>query len=74
MGDVVKGLLGGGGGDKGAARKAAEKSRQEQQVVNDRQLNEANRQEKQAGTRRRGPRGRRLFEDGPDGLASKLGE
>lgn len=74
MGDVAKAIFGGGGKDDSAARKAAEQSRREQKVANDRQLNEANRQEKKTSVRRRGARGRRLFEDGAGGLASTLGE
>lgn len=70
MGGVVKNLF--GGGDKSAKREA-EKSRQLQQVANDRQLSELNRNDKAIATTRRAPRGRRLFEDGSDALAGKLG-
>jgi len=71
MGNIVKGLFG-GGGDNGAAKAEAEKSRQLQQVANDRQLAEANRNTQAIGATRRAPRGRRLFEDGPDTASSVL--
>lgn len=74
MGDVVKGLFGGGSTDNSEARKEAERSRREQQVANDRQLAEANRQNSKNSGRRRAPRGKRLFEDGPSNLTSKLGD
>ncbi|MBO6893402.1 MAG: hypothetical protein JJ866_15775 [Roseibium sp.] len=74
MGEVVKGLFGGGKTDNSEARRASEQSRREQQVANDRQLAEANRQNSKNSGRRRAPRGRRLFEDGAAGLASKLGD
>lgn len=55
-----------GGGSDNSAKKEAEKSRQLQQVANDRQLAEVNRNSQAIGSTRRAPRGRRLFEDGPD--------
>ena len=70
MGKIVSGLFG-GGADK-AAKAEAEKSRQLQQVANDRQLSEANRSNTAIGATRRAPRGRRLFEDGPDTTSSVL--
>ncbi|MCF6368334.1 hypothetical protein [Rhizobium halophilum] len=69
MGKIVSGLF--GGGDNGA-KKEAEKSRQLQQVANDRQLAEANRNTQAIGATRRAPRGRRLFEDGPDTASAVL--
>lgn len=71
MGGIVKNLFGGGGSDK-AAKAEAEKSRQLQRVANDRQLAEANRNSNAIGATRRAPRGRRLFEDGPDTASSVL--
>lgn len=68
MGGVAKMLF---GGTDNTAKKEAEKSRQLQQVSNDRQLAELNRNDKAVGATRRAPRGRRLFEDGPD-AASKV--
>jgi hypothetical protein len=68
---AVKGLFG-GGADK-SARQEAEKSRQTQRVANDRQLSEANRNSQAIGASRRAPRGRRLFEDGPDNASAVLG-
>lgn len=70
MTQVVSGLFG-GGGDKTASKEAA-KSRQLQQVANDRQLAEANRNSAAVGATRKAPRGRRLFEDGPDNTSSVL--
>lgn len=70
MAQAVKGLF--GGGDK-TAKREAEKSRQLQQVANDRQLAEANRNDKAIGATRRAPRGRRLFEDaGASGASAVL--
>lgn len=69
MGKIVQGLFGGGND---AAKKEAEKSRQMQQVANDRQLAEANRNTQAIGATRRAPRGKRLFEDGPDAASSVL--
>lgn len=66
---AVKGLF--GGGDGGAAKREAEKSRQLQAVANDRQLSDLNRKDTAVGATRKAPRGRRLFEDGPD-TASKV--
>ena len=68
---AVQGLFGLGGGDR-AAEKAAQQSRATQQVANDRQLAEANRNSAAVGATRRAPRGRRLFEDGPDNASSVL--
>lgn len=70
MSQAIKGLFGGGQGD---ARRAAEQSRQAQAVANDRQLSALNRQDKASAVSRRAPRGRRLFEDGPDMAATVLG-
>ncbi len=75
MGKVISGLFGGGQKpDNSAAVEASERSRKEQQVANDRQLASANREQQKTSTRRRAPRGRRLFEDGPGGLATSLGD
>lgn len=71
MGGIIKNLFGGGSKDNGA-KEEAEKSRQLQQVANDRQLAEANRNTRAIGATRRAPRGRRLFEDGPDTASSVL--
>lgn len=70
MGNVVKGLF--GGGDNGA-KKAQEESRQLQQVANDRQLASLQQDDKAVAATRRAPRGRRLFEDGPDSASAVLG-
>ncbi|MDW5313734.1 hypothetical protein [Rhizobium sp. PL01] len=70
--EAVKGLFG-GGSDKNDAAKAAQESRQTQQVANDRQLSEANRNSQAIGATRRAPRGRRLFEDGPNSASAVLG-
>ena len=67
---AITGLFGGGANT--AAKKEAEKSRQLQQVANDRQLSELNRNDKAVGATRRAPRGRRLFEDGPDAATAVL--
>lgn len=71
MGDLAKLLTGGGQGD---AKAEADRARKERAVANDRQLQAANEQDKKASGSRRAPRGRRLFEDGALGLATKLGE
>ncbi|WP_292055516.1 hypothetical protein [Martelella sp.] len=42
-------------------------------MSNDRQLAEVNRADNKAAISRRPPRGRRLFEDGPDGMSAVLG-
>lgn len=68
---AVKGLFGGGGNDD--VKKANEQSKQTQQVANDRQLAEANRNNKAIAATRRAPRGRRLFEDGPANASAVLG-
>ncbi|MBY2992488.1 hypothetical protein HF272_13720 [Rhizobium leguminosarum] len=70
MGNVVKGLFGGGDG---GAKKAAAESRQLQQVANDRQLASLQTEDKAVAATRRAPRGRRLFEDGPDSASEVLG-
>ncbi|WP_257791072.1 hypothetical protein [Rhizobium cremeum] len=41
-------------------------------MANDRQLAEANRNSAAVGATRKAPRGRRLFEDGPDNASSVL--
>lgn len=69
---AVQGLFGLGGGDR-SAEKAAEQSRATQQVANDRQLAEANRDKTAVAASRRAPRGRRLFEDGPQSASAVLG-
>ncbi len=69
MGKIVSGLFGGGDN---SAKKEAEKSRQLQRVANDRQLAEANRNSTAIGATRKAPRGRRLFEDGPDTASAVL--
>lgn len=69
MTNVVKGLF--GGGDNGA-KKAAEESKKAQAVANDRQLAELNRQDQASSLSRRAPRGRRLFEDGPESAPKVL--
>ena len=71
MGRIVRGLFG-GGADK-EAKQEAQKSRELQAVSNDRQLAEGNRADNKAAISRRPPRGRRLFEDGPDGMSAVLG-
>jgi hypothetical protein len=68
---AVKGLFGLGGNDDAA--KAARESKQTQAVANDRQLQEANRNNQAIGATRRAPRGRRLFEDGPANASAVLG-
>lgn len=67
---AVQGLF--GGGAKKDAEKAAKESRQTQMVANDRQLAEANRNSQAIVASRRAPRGRRLFEDGPDTASAVL--
>lgn len=69
---AVKNLFGFGGSGDDQARRQAEQSRQLQQVANDRQLAEANRNNAAVGASRRAPRGRRLFEDGPEGASAVL--
>ncbi len=70
MTKFVKGLF--GGGDNGA-KEEARKNRELQAVSNDRQLAEVNRADSKAAVPRKAPRGRRLFEDGPDGMSAVLG-
>lgn len=70
MGGIVKGLFG-GGSDK-AAREAAERSRQMQTIANDQQLAAVNRNSQAIGASRRAPRGRRLFEEGPEQASAVL--
>lgn len=71
MAKMISGLF--GGGDKSASREA-EKSREQNRIAQERQLAAANQKDaEQAGkVRRAQPRGRRLFEDGPAGLAETL--
>jgi hypothetical protein len=70
MGNVVKSLFG-GSSDNGA-KKAAEESKKAQAIANDRQLAEVNRQDQATAISRRAPRGRRLFEDGPESITEVL--
>lgn len=48
------------------AQKQADQAAQLQAVSNDRQIADLNKNEAVIGATRRAPRGRRLFEDGPD--------
>jgi len=65
---LLSGLFGGND-----AEKAAREQRRLQAVSNDRQISEVNRQSAVIGASRRAPRGRRLFEDGPEPAAKTLG-
>jgi hypothetical protein len=68
---AITGLFG-GGSDK-TATKAAAQSQQLQQVANDRQLATLQQQDSAVASTRKQPRGRRLFEDGPDSASAVLG-
>ncbi|WFS02207.1 hypothetical protein [Rhizobium tumorigenes] len=68
--DAVKGLFGGGNKD---AAKQQEQSQQLQQVANDRQLSSLQQQDTAVAATRKAPRGKRLFEDGPDSASAVLG-
>lgn len=48
------------------AQQQADQAAQLQAVSNDRQIADLNKQDQLIGATRRAPRGRRLFEDGPD--------
>jgi hypothetical protein len=59
---IFKGLFGGNDD----AKKQAADAEALQAVSNDRQIAELNKNDALIGATRRAPRGRRLFEDGPD--------
>ncbi|MBB3385993.1 hypothetical protein FHX13_004701 [Rhizobium sp. BK612] len=71
MSQMFQGLF--GGGSNKAASKAAAQSQQLQQVANDRQLASLQQQDGAVASTRKQPRGRRLFEDGPDSASAVLG-